>query len=125
MRRFTPSPLSHNMGAISIGTSEVHSIPTLSFGEKHSVLSCSGQLIALFAESIFFGVLSILYPMAIMALVVRLREERKWKATRVKLATATIMYVLAMVVRYLFPVPLHLHKINRDHRVLAPRSRCS
>ncbi|THG97885.1 hypothetical protein EW026_g4199 [Hermanssonia centrifuga] len=32
-----------------------------------------------------------------MALVVRLREERKWKATRVKLATATIMYVLAMV----------------------------
>ncbi len=90
-----------DMSTISIGTAEVLASHSIRVGGNTESLT-TVQVIALFVESLLFGGLSVLYPIAVNVLVPRLRIKVKNKGTHLMLVTATTMYILAIVVCILF-----------------------
>ena len=56
------------------------------------------QLVALFLESILFGIFAVLYGISIWILVYRQRHSYFSKLNKMLLGTGTVMFILAVVV---------------------------
>ena len=76
------------------------------------------QLVALFLESILFGIFAVLYGISIWILVYRQRHSYFSKLNKMLLGTGTVMFILAVVVSRTIP-----YHCQHDGRVLnIPRS---